>query len=192
MASNDADGASCQWTPGELQAGTCAPCASCKDSPPLTREQALQQMPSLCPSWTISEKTGDEGQILMIERSFVTKNFVAAMDFLNKAAVIAEEQGHHPDFHITSYRNVSVVLYTHNILGFCAFVHALCGREESVRACVRACLRACMSERSVQSIRACAGLHKNDFVLAAKFDTIPITYSPKFLKENPQITAGLV
>ena len=80
----------------------------------------------------------------MIERSFVTKNFVAAMDFLNKAAVIAEEQGHHPDFHITSYRNVSVVLYTHNILGFCALVHALCGREESVRACVRACLRACV------------------------------------------------
>ena len=142
MASNDADGASCQWTPGELQAGTCAPCASCKDSPPLTREQALQQMPSLCPSWTISEKTGDEGQreILMIERSFVTKNFVAAMDFLNKAAVIAEEQGHHPDFHITSYRNVSVVLYTHNILGFCAFVHALWARR--VCACVRACVRA--------------------------------------------------
>ena len=108
------------------------------------------------------------------------------MDFLNKAAVIAEEQGHHPDFHITSYRNVSVVLYTHNILGFCAFVHALWARR------VCACVRACMSERSVQSIRACAGLHKNDFVLAAKFDTIPITYSPKFLKENPQITAGLV
>ena len=53
-------------------------------------------------------------------------------------------------------------------------------------------MRACMSERSVQSIRACAGLHKNDFVLAAKFDTIPINYSPKFLKENPQITAGRV
>ena len=154
MASNDADGASCQWTPGELQAGTCAPCASCKDSPPLTREQALQQMPSLCPSWTISEKTGDEGQILMIERSFVTKNFVAAMDFLNKAAVIAEEQGHHPDFHITSYRNVSVVLYTHNILGFCAFVHALCGREESVRACVRACVPSCMYEREECSINS--------------------------------------
>ena len=171
MASDGADGASCQWTPGELQAGTCAPCASCKDSPPLTREQALQQMPSLCPSWTITEKTGatgDEGQkILMIERSFVTKNFVAAMDFLNKAAVIAEEQGHHPDFHITSYRNVSVVLYTHNILGFCAFVHALCVERRvcacvcacvcvcvCVRACVRACVPSCVHEREECSINS--------------------------------------
>jgi hypothetical protein len=34
------------------------------------------------------------------------------------------------------------------------------------------------------------GLHKNDFILAAKLDAIPTTYSPKFLKDNPHITAG--
>jgi len=34
-----------------------------------------------------------------------------------RAADIAEGEGHHPDFHLTSYRNVRVVVYTHAILG---------------------------------------------------------------------------
>lgn len=33
-------------------------------------------------------------------------------------------------------------------------------------------------------------LSHNDFILAAKTDLIPAVYSPKFLKENPNITAG--
>ena len=34
-----------------------------------------------------------------------------------RAAEIAEGEGHHPDVHLTSYRNVRVVVYTHAILG---------------------------------------------------------------------------
>lgn len=52
-----------------------------------------------------------------ISRSFVAKNFVAAMAFLNRAAEVAEAQGHHPDLHVTKYRNVEICLYTHSMGG---------------------------------------------------------------------------
>lgn len=115
----------------------------------MSREEAAEQLPSLCPSWALA--TDDSpGTALKIQRTFVAKNFVAAMDFLNKVAEVAEEEGHHPDLHLESYRTVKIVVYTHAI----------------------------------------QGLHKNDFILAAKLDAIPVSYSPKFLEENPQITAG--
>lgn len=50
-------------------------------------------------------------------RSFVAKNFVSAMAFLNAVAKIAEEQGHHPDLHLTQYRNVEIRLQTHSMGG---------------------------------------------------------------------------
>lgn len=52
-----------------------------------------------------------------IARSFVAKNFVAAMEFLNQVARVAEEQGHHPDIHLTQYRNVEIQLQTHSMGG---------------------------------------------------------------------------
>jgi pterin-4a-carbinolamine dehydratase len=43
------------------------------------------------------------------------EHFRAGMDFLNEIKEIAEKEGHHPDVHLTSYRNVTVELYTHAI-----------------------------------------------------------------------------
>lgn len=45
------------------------------------------------------------------------KDFASAMRFINKIAAVAEAQGHHPDFHLTSYRNLRVELRTHAIGG---------------------------------------------------------------------------
>ena len=36
------------------------------------------------------------------------------MDAINDVGKIAEREGHHPDFHLTSYRNVEIVLSTHS------------------------------------------------------------------------------
>lgn len=33
---------------------------------------------------------------------------------------IAEREGHHPDFHLTSYRDVEIVLFTHKVQGITA------------------------------------------------------------------------
>ena len=63
------------------------------------------------PLWALSADR------VRMRREFVAKDFVAAMAFLNAAAGIAEEQGHHPDLHVTGYRNVAVELYTHSVGG---------------------------------------------------------------------------
>lgn len=51
--------------------------------------------------------------------AFTCRNFKAAMAFLNAAAEIAEnpDMNHHPDLHLTSYRNVTVRIYTHSAGG---------------------------------------------------------------------------
>ena len=52
-----------------------------------------------------------------ITRSFIAKNFKVALQAINDMGVIAEREGHHPNFHLTNYRNVDVVIYTHNVQG---------------------------------------------------------------------------
>jgi 4a-hydroxytetrahydrobiopterin dehydratase len=59
-------------------------------------------------SWTLSEK--------MLQREFKFKNFIEAMKFINQVAVIAEEEGHHPDIYVF-YNKVKLQLTTHAIGG---------------------------------------------------------------------------
>ncbi|CAM9708485.1 unnamed protein product, partial [Hapterophycus canaliculatus] len=96
------------------------------------------------PLWTSSP----DGNFIV--RSFVAKNFVSAMTFLNGVAKVAEEQGHHPDLHLTQYRNVEVRLQTHSM----------------------------------------GGVTQNDIAEAKLFDQLPVTYSPKWLRENPEASAA--
>ena len=44
-------------------------------------------------------------------------NFMAGVEFFNKVAALAEEEGHHPDLHLEGYRQVAVELWTHAIGG---------------------------------------------------------------------------
>jgi 4a-hydroxytetrahydrobiopterin dehydratase len=52
-----------------------------------------------------------------IRRRWTAKNFMAAIDFFNRLAALAEEEGHHPDLHLEGYRQVTVELWTHAIGG---------------------------------------------------------------------------
>ena len=47
-------------------------------------------------------------------REFVFENFIQAVDFVNKIVPLAEEQGHHPDIEIFSFKKVKVKLTTHD------------------------------------------------------------------------------
>ena len=42
---------------------------------------------------------------------------LAAVDYINALAVLAEAETHHPDVHLTNYRDVRVVLSTHAVGG---------------------------------------------------------------------------
>jgi len=53
----------------------------------------------------------------MIYREFILQDFMAAIDFIDRIALIAEEEKHHPDIHLTQYRNLRVGLTTHDVGG---------------------------------------------------------------------------
>jgi 4a-hydroxytetrahydrobiopterin dehydratase len=75
---------------------------------PLERVQAV--LPSL-PLWKLSD---DHKRL---SRAFTAKSFAAALAFINAVGAVAEAEGHHPDLHLTSYRKVEIVLYTHAVGG---------------------------------------------------------------------------
>lgn len=57
-------------------------------------------------------KLVEEGK--SIQKDFIFDNFTDAVCFLNQVAEIAEEENHHPDFHLTNYKNLRIVLSTHS------------------------------------------------------------------------------
>lgn len=63
------------------------------------------------PGWAMSHDAKS------IERSFTLKNFVACVELVNKITTIAEDEMHHPDLHLTGFKNLKVVLYTHTLGG---------------------------------------------------------------------------
>ncbi len=52
-----------------------------------------------------------------IRKSWVVQHFMAGIDFFNRVAQVAEDEGHHPDLHLEGYRNVAIEIYTHAIGG---------------------------------------------------------------------------
>lgn len=85
----------------------------CDEWPKIEDVAELSSKVSNMPLWTLIE----EDKVPKLSRTFATKNFQAALDFVAAAGAIAEARGHHPDLHITGYRNVKVVVYTHSLSG---------------------------------------------------------------------------
>lgn len=77
---------------------------------PMKKEEAKTYLSLLKKSWKIS------ADLKSISLRFEFKNFLEAIDFVNKVAPIAEEQGHHPDIYIY-YNKVDITLTTHAIKG---------------------------------------------------------------------------
>ena len=92
----------------ELVAKKCKPCEGGVDPCPLP--EAEDQLTKLG-GWYLTH----DGQ--RIRKDWTVKNFMAAMDFFNRVAELAESDGHHPDLHLAGYRNVSIELWTHAIGG---------------------------------------------------------------------------
>ena len=78
--------------------------------PPMSDAEEDEYLPEVS-EWEIHR----EGEH-KISRDFRFGNFTEAMSFVNKVASLAEEKGHHPDFHIY-YNKVRLELYTHAIGG---------------------------------------------------------------------------
>jgi 4a-hydroxytetrahydrobiopterin dehydratase len=95
-------------TATELAAKKCVPCEG--GVKPYTTAEAKEQLHSMV-GWTLSA----DGK--RIRKEWVVKNFLAGMRFFEDVAALAEVEQHHPDLHLTSYRNVAIELWTHAIGG---------------------------------------------------------------------------
>ena len=85
----------------------CVPCEG--GVMPLNKEEAKKYLAQL-PDWSLNtEATG-------ISKEFKFKDFIGAMNFVDKVAEVAEGEGHHPDIHIF-YNKVLLELSTHSIGG---------------------------------------------------------------------------
>ena len=131
------------------------------DIQPLKPEEIEELKKQLCPSWEVKD-----GKLV---RTFVAKNFKEALAAVNKYGDIAEENSHHPDLHITGYRYA---------IDFALVYRRSLPSDNNRNVTI---------ELSTHALKA---LSINDFVLAAKLDRAPVVYSPKFLKDNPSVTAG--
>jgi len=84
-------------------------CVPCKGGvPPLAGEE-LQRLAQQVPGWRVVE---DHHLI----KSFAFPDFKTALEFVNRAGVIAEAEGHHPDM-LLSWGKVEVKIWTHKING---------------------------------------------------------------------------
>jgi len=95
-------------TAEELKAKKCKPCEG--GVPEIGMEEATRLLKEL-PGWELS------GSGKKIRREWTAKDFSSAMEFFQKVADLAENEGHHPDLHLTGYRNATVELTTHAIGG---------------------------------------------------------------------------
>ena len=86
----------------------CVPCEG--GVPPVSRADTEERLADLS-GWRLT----DDG--IRIRRGWEVKNFLAALEFFNQVAALAEADGHHPDLHLERYRHVTVELWTHAIGG---------------------------------------------------------------------------
>jgi 4a-hydroxytetrahydrobiopterin dehydratase len=49
-----------------------------------------------------------------LKKTFTFKDFVTAMEFLNRVAEVAESEQHHPDFSV-HYNKVDFLIWTHSV-----------------------------------------------------------------------------
>ena len=85
-------------------------CVACEGNiPPLKDDEVLEYLKQVNQEWKVDG--------IKIKRELKFKDFKKALEFVNRVAEIAEQEGHHPDIHIERWNHVRIELYTHAING---------------------------------------------------------------------------
>lgn len=92
-----------------LAEGKCVPCR--KGDPALTDAEVSEFLPQV-PEWELVIVNG----IQRLQRVFKLKNYVEAVAFTNKLALIAEKEDHHPLI-VLEWGRVTVQWWTHVVGG---------------------------------------------------------------------------
>jgi 4a-hydroxytetrahydrobiopterin dehydratase len=91
----------------DLIASKCVPCEG--NVPPLNVDEVESYLKILKDGWRVINNRA-------ILKSFSFVNYKHTIDFVNKVAAIAEEEGHHPVLHV-HFAKVSIEIWTHAING---------------------------------------------------------------------------
>ncbi|HCS78916.1 TPA: pterin-4-alpha-carbinolamine dehydratase [Patescibacteria group bacterium] len=86
-------------------------CAPCEGGVAPLRRSEFQQYLDAVSGWNATNND------LAIQRKFKFKNFKTVMEFVNKVAVLAESEGHHPDLNVHNWNQLTITLSTHAIGG---------------------------------------------------------------------------
>lgn len=86
----------------------CVPCEK-KSVKPMSREDAQDYVDESY-HWVLS------ADAKKISKEYKFQDFIGAVNFVDRVADVAEEEGHHPDIHI-HYNKVLLELWTHAIDG---------------------------------------------------------------------------
>lgn len=100
----------------------CIPCDA--GTPPLKPSEYEPLLRQLKSDWEVIEEK-------KIKHEFKFEGFREAIGFVNKVADLAEEEGHHPNFHIY-YSRVVIDLYTHKINGLSENDFVLAAKIEEI------------------------------------------------------------
>jgi 4a-hydroxytetrahydrobiopterin dehydratase len=87
-------------------------CVACRGGEPPLTEAQITDLRRQVPEWLVKEVEG----VKRLERVYKLKNFIDAMAFSNKIAMIAEKEDHHPLI-MTEWGKVTVQWWTHKIRG---------------------------------------------------------------------------
>lgn len=107
----------------ELAAKTCVPCRG--GIPPL-KGQELANLKSKVQGWEVVDEHH-------ITKSFTFPDFKQALEFVNRAGEIAEQQGHHPDIFLT-WGKVGITIWTHKIDGLTESDFILAAKIDHIQA----------------------------------------------------------
>jgi DNA-3-methyladenine glycosylase len=102
------DGPAMPTTLNQLAQERCEPCDS--KTPRIGRAEA-ERLALALPAWRL------KGNATRLVREWTLKDFRAALALANGIGRLAEEEGHHPDLHLTDYKRLRAELSTHAIDG---------------------------------------------------------------------------
>jgi 4a-hydroxytetrahydrobiopterin dehydratase len=86
-------------------------CVACEGGVQSLSKKATEEQIKQLPGWRL---THEEKRI---RKDWTAKDFMAAMEFFQRVAQIAEAEDHHPDLHLEGYRRVWIEISTHAIGG---------------------------------------------------------------------------
>lgn len=92
----------------------CVPCEG--GVKPFTKIKAKEYL-KMTRDWELLTSPGTAREPMRIQRKFAFKNFMEAVNFVNKVARLAESEGHHPDLFLHNYKKLDITLSTHAIGG---------------------------------------------------------------------------